>query len=266
MRTETVQITPTLARDMLKKNKSNRPVNSEILALYVRDMLASRWKATHQGLCIGKGGVVIDGQHRLLAIEISGKAQTLQVTYDDRLASHLDLPIDVGYKRNADVVLGTSKDTAALGRLAASYVTGKMVLSALEIKPYCMALDSSYKEMKARAPTCRRKVTVAPIMLAAITVAKASGNSAKVFQTYADMSLVKLEELDPLPRSFLRQIVIDDARFTGREAFARAYRALDPSRAASTKLIIKDESAAFVEARAGMMKAFGFQQHDNPLV
>jgi len=64
-------ITPEIARAMLKGNTHNLPVRASHVDYLASEMTAGRWSLTHQGIAFDEG-VVVDGQHRLLAVVQSG--------------------------------------------------------------------------------------------------------------------------------------------------------------------------------------------------
>jgi len=73
-------ITPELANYFLAKNTSNRPVKKSIVDLYANVMRQGNWKLSHQGIAISSDDVLIDGQHRLLAIVKSGVSVEMLVS------------------------------------------------------------------------------------------------------------------------------------------------------------------------------------------
>ena len=72
MTTTTETITPTLAAAYLEKNTANRPVNKRHLAFLVGEMKSGSWGLTHEGIAFDGRDVLIDGQHRLMAVIASG--------------------------------------------------------------------------------------------------------------------------------------------------------------------------------------------------
>lgn len=73
-------ITPQLAEKYLKYNETNRPIRWSHVESLKQDILAGRWFTTHQGIAFGQDGNLVDGQHRLLAIQASGKPVKILVT------------------------------------------------------------------------------------------------------------------------------------------------------------------------------------------
>ena len=69
IRTETILVTPEMARRWLDSNtRSNRRPSAKTVDAYAREMAAGRWLVTHQGIAFNQAGELVDGQHRLLAI------------------------------------------------------------------------------------------------------------------------------------------------------------------------------------------------------
>lgn len=64
-------ISPEIAKEYLSHidvQKKNRPLNKRYVDMYARDMIAGKWKTTHQGIAFDENGYLVDGQHRLNAI------------------------------------------------------------------------------------------------------------------------------------------------------------------------------------------------------
>lgn len=72
MDSTTETITPKQAEKYLAFNTCNRSVRKSLVSQYARDMKNGEWKLTHQGIAFDRDGVLLDGQHRLLAIIESG--------------------------------------------------------------------------------------------------------------------------------------------------------------------------------------------------
>lgn len=74
-----VKVTPELAQDFLTYNTHNRPIKDKTVKKYTADMLNDRWEFTGDVINWTVEGKMINGQHRLLAIIASGKAQVFHV-------------------------------------------------------------------------------------------------------------------------------------------------------------------------------------------
>lgn len=78
--TKIVSVTPAMAAEFLKSNLTNRAVRIAQVNRLKNEILAERWMVTHQGIAFADDGSLIDGQHRLMAIQASGKTVQLMVT------------------------------------------------------------------------------------------------------------------------------------------------------------------------------------------
>lgn len=69
MKINRILITPAYAKELLQMNVTNRRVRKPALNAYSRDMKAGKWKdETGELIKISKSNVLLDGQHRLLAL------------------------------------------------------------------------------------------------------------------------------------------------------------------------------------------------------
>lgn len=87
-RSQWMDITPAMATRWLENNLRNRLVRDDVVHAYARDMTNGVWVPTHQGLAFNDRDELIDGQHRLLAIVLSGKTIRMMVTFG--LPSQID--------------------------------------------------------------------------------------------------------------------------------------------------------------------------------
>lgn len=94
-----VIVTPTMAKEWLRFNDNNRNMRGPNVAMYARDIRTDRWIVTGQAIQFDRDGVMIDGQHRLMAIIKADKPVMLLVVrgLDPRAKS----VIDAGAKRSA---------------------------------------------------------------------------------------------------------------------------------------------------------------------
>ncbi len=81
VRSQWMDVTPAMASTWLKNNHGNRQLRREAVTAYARDMINGVWVPTHQGIAFNDKDVLIDGQHRLHAIVLSGKTVRLMVTF-----------------------------------------------------------------------------------------------------------------------------------------------------------------------------------------
>jgi len=91
-------ITPEIAEQLLLKNTRNRQVIRNHVIGLAEEMKAGRWKVNGDTICLN-GDVLIDGQHRLLAVVESKVAITTWVVRG--VASDVFDTKDVGRRRSA---------------------------------------------------------------------------------------------------------------------------------------------------------------------
>lgn len=103
MTIEVVTVTPEMAKAWLEKNQSNRPIRTRVVDALVRDIQNGNFRLTHQGIAFDEDGNLLDGQHRLTAVALSGVPTMMTVTHGLR-AEDMQF-IDIGIKRTfADTV------------------------------------------------------------------------------------------------------------------------------------------------------------------
>lgn len=86
------QVTPAIAREWLKKNASNRSVRRRHVEALARAMKAGRWKFNYETIIFSDTGRLLNGQHRLEAVILSG------------------VSIEIGVVRNAPEDIYTTLD------------------------------------------------------------------------------------------------------------------------------------------------------------
>ena len=95
-------VTPEMAERYLKTNyTNNRNVRMDWVNTLADIINNGNWQISHQGIAFDSNGVLLDGQHRLLAIVKAKKAVTMQVTRG--LSKNTFKSIDAGIgRRNGD--------------------------------------------------------------------------------------------------------------------------------------------------------------------
>jgi hypothetical protein len=165
MKTIAEKITPKIAEEYLQKVD---PTHQRKLILsraqaFAREMTAGHWFKNHQGIAFDEQGRLIDGQHRLKAIEISGLTLEMLVTRGiaSEMVNGVRLfaidTIDVGYKRKTGDQLALRHGVENANRVAAAtraillWATGiptnttSIALEILSIYPSIKKLSSGGK-------------------------------------------------------------------------------------------------------------------------
>lgn len=257
MQTQKVFITPEIATHYLSGNKSNRTVSNSTVTKYASDMSSGNWRLTHQGILIGKNNVVVDGQHRLHAVKKSGMGQWFLLSTDETVCSPKEMPIDIGYKRSNDFILGIHPMLSACSSHALQMGKGLANISPAQLKPVAEKLSPYFETLVNGKYTNRKTISSAPVQLGAIVRLALGDDSDYIVTTYQDLLHSNFTSLHPYPASFFRQCCVDRIAFSSRPTFARSVRVFDPSKKSISKLQVKDESFAFEEARELLLLVIG---------
>jgi len=118
-------ITPEMANELLQKNTKNRKLNKRHVKSLADEMTAGNWSYTGDSIKVSLDDVLIDGQHRLEAIALSG------VSADMELVTNVDADsfakVDNGAVRTAGqvIAMGGIKDPASVASIAKGMLTIK---------------------------------------------------------------------------------------------------------------------------------------------
>jgi len=110
--TDTVLVTPAIAKQWLTLNVVNRPVSMRNVAAIAWDIEHGKWRLTHQGIAFNRELELIDGQHRLHAVVAAGVGVHMRVSYN--VDADYYAPIDTGRARTVAHVLNLSSRVVAV--------------------------------------------------------------------------------------------------------------------------------------------------------
>lgn len=118
-------VTPAMATAMLQNNSGNRTLSAGRVRLYAQIMQSGGWKNNGDVIRIAKDGRLLDGQHRLAAIERSGIGQKFLVVRG--LDESVFDTIDTGAARVASDILSIDgfKNSTALASAIKLFLTWK---------------------------------------------------------------------------------------------------------------------------------------------
>ncbi|HEY9372566.1 hypothetical protein [Streptomyces sp.] len=157
-----VTITPEIARGWLEtRNRDNRKMSLVVAARYAEAMKEGRWRLTHQGIAFDSEGFLLDGQHRLKAVDLAGIPVDFNVIPDcDRDTFSV---LDVGHKRQANHLIDNPNGTiiAAAARFVGA-IDGSLTRN-VQAKVYVAQADNdevlavieSWPELVEWAPAAR---------------------------------------------------------------------------------------------------------------
>jgi len=108
-----LDLTPKIATDWIDHcNTHNRKLSDAHVEYLADEMKAGRWRLTHQGIAFSDNRVLLDGQHRLWAVALSGVTVPTRVFVNE--PSEAMEVLDTGQRRN-DQILSLS---AGLGEVS----------------------------------------------------------------------------------------------------------------------------------------------------
>lgn len=96
-------VTPDMARVLLEKNKVNRKPTDSHVKFLAKQMVEGNFKKTGQTISISKTGVLLDGQHRLMAIVLSNTP--IELNFCDGLDENIFDVLDTGKTRTTSDIL-----------------------------------------------------------------------------------------------------------------------------------------------------------------
>lgn len=120
MRQSTIVVTSEKATELLSLNRNNRPIRKSWVKQLSDAIKRGEWKTSHQGIAISKSGVLIDGQHRLMAIEHCGIPCTMAIAYD--VDDDSSVCMDIGAKRSTNDMFNIGSPQAEVIRFAAKLI------------------------------------------------------------------------------------------------------------------------------------------------
>jgi len=115
-------ITPAKAVELLQANVKNRKPKDPVVLKYARDMASGKWKPdTFELIKISKSGIILDGQHRLMAVIKSNMPTSFHIV--EGLEDSIFDVLDTGTMRNANDVfkINDVKYSALLPAVMAVY-------------------------------------------------------------------------------------------------------------------------------------------------
>lgn len=146
-----VRITPKVAAELLKYNTNNRRIDQAHVKDLADQMTRGLWRYNGGVIAITKGGVMTNGQHRLLAIIASGVPLTLLVCNDVDEDSYGTE--DTHKRRSSGVVLGRTEENGtttayavSLAERVSSRLTCRKAVPANEIED---VLHAKYQDIRA---------------------------------------------------------------------------------------------------------------------
>jgi hypothetical protein len=116
-----LDVSPTLAADMLTHNLNNRRIDTRRVKRYATSIIKGEWRINNDDICFDVDGNLINGQHRLKAIIDSGK--TVPMSFKFGCSPDALITIDEGRARsNYDVLKITGHPSSKAALAATNFI------------------------------------------------------------------------------------------------------------------------------------------------
>jgi hypothetical protein len=124
-----VRVTPDFAQELLQHNRNNRPISQKTVKEYAKRMKANEWEFNGDNIRFSEDGILMDGQHKLMAVVDSNTVQVFNI--QTGLKPDVFDVIDIGKGRTAsDAVAVAGYDNhgtlSAMIKLVMSYYQNEM--------------------------------------------------------------------------------------------------------------------------------------------
>ena len=218
MKTTIESITPKIAGEYLQKvdPTHQRKLLVSRAEAFAREMKAGHWFTNHQGIGFDEHGRLIDGQHRLKAIELSGISIEMLVTrgITSEMVNGIRLfaidTIDVGYKRGTGEQL-TLRHGIENGNRVAAATRAILFWATLEPKnttPVALEILSVYPNIKKLAPLISRSNALNSALIACFAIATKS--FPELLNSFVEPFVSGVELKRNSPALLLRNIILNN--------------------------------------------------------
>jgi hypothetical protein len=233
-----IEVTPAIAKEWLKVNIGNRPVKPKIVYQYAKDMENGLWQLTHQGIAFSKNNVLIDGQHRLMAIIASNKTVTMTVTFDADENSFAVL--DAGVKRSLSDAEKISPKLASFIQQAHAFCYPS------EYRPnssQCNQLRVIFEQTAKELFDCNGG-TISFFSTTSVRIAvvflclKHPLLKPQILEQYKYVMSGKIANLNPILQTTVGFLLRNRGTIERKEAFARAMKIFNPKNANLKKVVV----------------------------
>jgi len=209
MDSNVVLVSPELAAEWLKKNNTgeNRAVSQEVIANYAMDMKNNKWDLTHQGICFGEDGALVDGQHRLHAIVMAGVTVAMMVTRTSAVKGPRDAIIDQQRRRAPTYLLGGTytREQSTIGSVLGQLVLSHTAYATIpNVKEILIALGPSVELVSAIPQKSPMRLSA---VRSALVLRHAIDDEDYAIEQYRIFGSVETDGLTPRVKAFYKECV-----------------------------------------------------------
>ncbi len=252
MKTELMNITPAIARQMLECNTSNRPLRPGMVEKLAEAYRRGEWRVTHQGIAFSEDGRLLDGQHRLTFISELPDGSEVPVLVTAGLPDDAFDAIDQGKPRSIRDVYGTPDGLVAVGRFYAGIAyTKKVGITPQMVKPFLDWAHDEYDLVVSFSPGMKKFWSSAAIRSAAIYQVKRGHDSERIRVIYDSLIKSNIGAMTNGARVFTQQYL--NGIVSGRnwyDTFCRALRVFNTKEPfAGSKILVREQGKEIAEVR-----------------
>ena len=260
-----MEITPTLATEMLATSVYNRPMSRYDIMKLSGAMTRGEWQVNSDHVAFNIRGELQNGHHRLRAVILSGR--TVPMMVDFGMPCEAYEITDIGRRRSYADRLREPKDVSETLRLAASIVYNFPQPSIGQIKTVANAgLKALVQEVLAFCNNRRGSFGSSQMKLAACVLMMQGSDKSYVLQQYRALCTQDYAAMSPIAQSFCRQIVLAREKAVGhlneRVMLARACKVFDVTKANYTRLQIHDGEPESCREMVRQVLIAAINQHD----
>lgn len=240
MKTELINVTPTLAATWLAQNQNNRPIRRGIVDGLKSAFLRGEYITTHQGVAFSDEGELLDGQHRLIAIsELRNGAFPMLVTRG--LVGHAFQAMDIGLKRTASDSLRTDdRRVVEIARLIAMICTARRgSVTPLMLIPIIEEIEGVHSSLLSFCPSFVKAWSTAPVRLGAVASILIGEDADYVRTTYRALVMTNFDAMPPVARALYKSYLSGAVRASDTaDMLSRAMVVFSARKAQNTRVQI----------------------------
>jgi hypothetical protein len=261
-------ITPEKAAEWLALNKGNRPVRRWWVNALSGMIEKGYWICSHQGVAFAESGKLIDGQHRLMAIQQSGISVPVCVFWN--VPNDAFKVLDAGVKRSTADLTGLERRSAEAHRFAAEIAFpdryDKLSANAI-LKIANAGFDELHTRLIDGAATPAKYYGSAPFRVAAIALVMEGYPEEYVFGVYKNLVNFNVDELPPIAKNMIKQVNQGTVTAVKRsDVVTRALKVMCPAYKENKMVRVGaiERVDAYERIRKVLLRAIGEQADQQP--
>lgn len=238
MHTETVVITPKIAREMLTQNTSNRPVYTSRIGGLVEAFRRGEYRQTHQGIAFSNDGVLLDGQNRLMAIAQMPEKFGAPMMVTTGLDQETFLVMDAHVKRpNNHALQEADNRITQVARLICQVcMYSSSNVTSFVMRPVVNVIRYEHEALIASCSTISKSWSSAPMRLGVIVAIAEGLDPVYARKIYRAMVTLDVKNIPDAAAALMRMEACGRFKFknTG-DVIARCLIVFNPDKANSTR-------------------------------